>query len=67
MATKNWCQEWQEREDYHDWKSCLEKAIARKDYPRVKELVEEGINCEYEFPLISDAEALKIIANTENQ
>ena len=52
MAT-NLFQIWQEEEDYHDWKRCLEKAIGRSDYVRVRELAEEGISFDYDFPLIS--------------
>ena len=61
MATKNRMQAWQEEEDYHDWKRCLGKAIDRSDYVRVRELIEEGISSDYDFPIITDEETLEII------
>lgn len=60
MATKNRMQEWQEEQDFRDWKRCLEKAIARSDYVRVHELVNEGISEGYSFSFVSDEETWKI-------
>lgn len=67
MSRQNWAQTWQEEQDYHDWKSCLQRAIDRRDYPRVVELVKEGLMADYQFPMISDVKTLEIIATVSNR
>lgn len=55
---------WEKMKDDRDermWNDSLELALQKRDYSKVKSLLESGLLYEYEFPVINDPIAKEIL------
>lgn len=53
--------EWEHEKDRKHWNQSFQKALDTKDYPRIKELIIEGLDEDFSFPKIDDPIVLNLI------
>lgn len=53
--------EWEAEKDERNWNRALSTALDAEDYPRIEDLVVEGIDSDYDFPLITNKKVLELI------
>lgn len=57
---------WERENDERQWRYSLVNALHNRNFDYIKELVVEGINEDYDFPIIADPEVQAIIDSYRN-